>query len=57
MFRQPDSSQYLTFVSNNDGGQGGQDPPVIPVPPAAGLILLGMAALGIRNRFSGARKA
>jgi len=41
---------YFSENFQSVGGDG-LDPTVIPVPPAAGLILLGMAGLGIRRKF------
>jgi len=48
-----DSAQFLTGVPT--GGDPPQDPAVVPVPPAAGLGLVGFALIGwtnLRKRFS-----
>jgi len=37
---------------NFEAHDGVGDPAVIPVPPAAGLILLGMAGMGLRRKFA-----
>jgi len=39
---------YLTVDASTIPPTGG-DPPVVPVPPAAGLILLGMVGMGLRR--------
>jgi hypothetical protein len=41
----------LSLTLDSFGGITGGDPTVIPVPPAAGLILLGMVGMGLRRQF------
>jgi hypothetical protein len=44
----------IDFRMNSWGGiiASASDPAVIPVPPAAGLILLGMIGIGLRRKFA-----